>query len=142
MGAISVEKVNGEVMISSPGWRRRRSMASRSADDPELTITPWLLASRSETRISRLRTSFPRSRVGFSFRTLMTASISRSSWDAPAGGRSTALSSSERGTGVVRNSSERFLKFSERWPVFGRYRGEVVEVHAVDVGGVSSEDRP
>ena len=45
MGAISVENVMGEVMISSPGCRRRRSIASRRDDDPELTITPWFLDS-------------------------------------------------------------------------------------------------
>ena len=45
MGAISVENVMGEVMISSPGCRRRRSIASRRDDDPELTITPWFLES-------------------------------------------------------------------------------------------------
>ena len=40
IGAMSVENVSAGVMISSPGCRPSRSIASRSADEPEFTITP------------------------------------------------------------------------------------------------------
>ena len=95
MGAISVENVMGEVMISSPGSRRSRSIASRRDDDPELTMTPWFLDSSSAICVSRVATDSPISKVGLFFMTLRTASISRSLWEAPAGGSFMGLSSTE-----------------------------------------------
>ncbi len=85
MGAMSVEKVTDEVMISSPGDRPRTSMAKYNADDPELHMIPRFFPKREATRRSISRTFLPiRSAVGPPRRTLTTASISRSSWTDPA----------------------------------------------------------
>ena len=46
MGAISVEKVNGEVMISSPGWRRRRSLALVRAHAMPIATSPGVAVRR------------------------------------------------------------------------------------------------
>ena len=86
MGATSVENVSGEVMISSPGSRPSRSMAIRRAEDPEFTIRPNRLASLAATRSSSARVASPISSFGLSRITAATASISRSSCTAPAGG--------------------------------------------------------
>ena len=40
IGAMSVENVSTDVMISSPGSQWSRSRARRNADEPELTIPP------------------------------------------------------------------------------------------------------
>ena len=88
MGAMSVENVSGEVMISSPGSRPSRSMAMRRADEPEFTIRPKRLDSLAATRSSRARVASPISSFGLDRITAATASISRSSCTAPAGGSS------------------------------------------------------
>ena len=76
IGAMSVENVSGEVMTSSPGSRPSRSMASRSADEPELTITPCCLASSSATRRSMAATDAPEVERSLVRSTSTTASIS------------------------------------------------------------------
>ena len=86
MGAMSVEKVSGDVMISSPGSKSSRSMAMRRADEPEFTIRPNRFDSLAATRASRARVASPISSFGLSRITAATASISRSSCTAPAGG--------------------------------------------------------
>ena len=49
---MSVEKVTGDVMISSPGSRPSTSMARYSAELPELHMTPRRLPNSSATRCS------------------------------------------------------------------------------------------
>ena len=82
----SVEKVSTEVMISSPGSRSSSPMPRSSAEDPELTITPSSLPSTVDTSSSKRATFSPMLRSP-ERSTSSTASISRSSWIAPAGGR-------------------------------------------------------
>ena len=71
-------------MISSPGSQPSRSIARRSADVPEFTITPWRFAEQlGAMACSNSSTRGPRSSVVVRS-TSTTASISRSSWTAPA----------------------------------------------------------
>src|SRR3979409_1356119 len=49
IGAISVEKVSGEVITSEPAGRSSNSIARYSADDPELHITPNGLPNKRAT---------------------------------------------------------------------------------------------
>ena len=88
MGAMSVENVSGDVMISSPGSMPSRSTAMRSADEPEFTMSPYRLDSLAATRSSKARVAAPISSFGLDRITAATASISRSSCTAPAGGSS------------------------------------------------------
>jgi hypothetical protein len=77
MGAMSVEKVRGEVMTSEPGGRSSSSTARYSADEPELHISPNGFPNRAATRRSISATLGPgRSAVGPPPRTPITASIS------------------------------------------------------------------
>ena len=58
----------------------------RRAEDPEFTINPNRFDSLAATRSSNARVASAMSRVGLSRMTATTASISRSSCTAPAGG--------------------------------------------------------
>ncbi len=83
IGAMSAENVTTGVTMSSPGSHPSRSMARRSAEVPEFTITPWRFASSCAIACSNSSTRGPRSSVVVR-RTSTIASISRSSWTAPA----------------------------------------------------------
>ncbi len=66
-GAMSLEKVTGDVITSSPGSQPSRSTASHNADVPLFTITACCLASSSAPRRSNSATSGPiASRPGLS----------------------------------------------------------------------------
>ena len=68
------------------GLQPSRSIASRSADEPEFTITPCCFASSAATRCSNSR-AWRRVERREVRNTSTTASISRSSWTAPGSGR-------------------------------------------------------
>ena len=52
MGASVVEKVHAGVMILLPLGKSREAIASRQADEPEFTNTPWFLPKTKETNLS------------------------------------------------------------------------------------------
>ena len=83
-GAMSLEKVSGDVITSSPGSHPSRSTASHRADVPLFTITACCFASSSAPRRSNSATSGPMARRPGAWRTRTTASISRWSWTGPA----------------------------------------------------------
>ena len=63
IGAMSAENVTTGVTMSSPGSHPSRSMARRSAEVPEFTITPWRFASSSRDRVLELLDASVRGRA-------------------------------------------------------------------------------
>ena len=107
-GATSDENVTTGVITSSPGSHPIRSTARRIAEVPEFTITPCCFASSSAIAPSNRSTRSPISSVVVRS-TSTTASISRSSWFAPASvtvrpGRPLIRSSSLSTAGGARSS--------------------------------------
>ena len=83
-GAMSLEKVSGDVITSSPRSQPRRSTANHSADVPLFTMTACCFASSSAPRRSNSATSGPMASRPSCCRTRTTASISRWSCTGPA----------------------------------------------------------
>ena len=54
-----VEKVKAGVIISLPGGKSKVSIASNKADEPELTINPYLLSNNLEIFFSKILTFLP-----------------------------------------------------------------------------------
>ena len=77
MGATVVEKVKLGVMISEPFLKLNEAIASKFADEPELTISPYFFPKIAETFFSNNFTFCPSTSDKLScLRTLSTALIS------------------------------------------------------------------
>ena len=67
MGATVVEKVKFGVIISEFFLKFKDAIASRFAEDPELTIKPYFFPNKDETFFSKILTFLPSTRDKLSF---------------------------------------------------------------------------